>query len=135
MVNVFAKTYEYIDGKCYVDGILQSSTDSCDGIIRGVLAVLAVVIIPLIILGILSFVFWVWMLVHVVKNDEIKDRTIWLITLILSFPMGLHWLSAPIYYFVVKRPYDAAKKAQTAAGAGATVSPQPTTNQDKSKTS
>ncbi len=112
MIDVFAKTYEYIDGRCYVDGILQSSTDSCDGPIRVILAILAVIFIPLIVFGILSFVFWVWMLVHAIRHDDVKDRTLWLITLIISFPLGLHWLSAPIYYFAVKRPHDAAKKSQ-----------------------
>ncbi len=117
MFNVFASSYEYINGKCYVDGILQSSTDSCEGIIRGILAFLAAIFILLIILGVLSFVFWVWMLVHVVKNDDVKDRTIWLLSLIISFPLGLHWLSAPIYYFVVKRPYDKGKASKKSSAA------------------
>jgi uncharacterized protein YneF (UPF0154 family) len=101
-----AASYELSNGKCYVDGVLQSTTERCDESIGWIMAILAIIFIPLLLFGIIFFGIWIWMLVHVIKNEDIKDRTVWLITMIASLPLGLFWLAAPVYYFAVKRPYD-----------------------------
>lgn len=47
-------------------------------------------------------VLWVLMLVDCVKR-EWPEKTAWTAILVLSFFMGLHWLSAVLYYFLVKQ--------------------------------
>lgn len=57
--------------------------------------------------------FWIMMLVHAAKND-IRDQAIWILVIALAGIVG-----AIIYYFVVKRPYEAgdpkARAPKTAA--------------------
>ena len=48
-----------------------------------------------------GMILWVFMLVHVAQHD-VKDKTAWIIILALT-----NFIGAIIYYFVVKRPYDA----------------------------
>lgn len=77
----------------------------CDQLIdSGILAfgfwgVLVIFILGLAI-SILIFAFWIWMIVHSIKND-IKNKPLWIIILLL---FGL--LGAIIYYFAIKRPFD-----------------------------
>ncbi len=47
-------------------------------------------------------VLWVLMLVDCVRR-EWPEKTAWTAILVLSFFMGLHWLSAILYYFLVKK--------------------------------
>lgn len=51
--------------------------------------------------AILFFAFWIWMLVHAAKSD-IKHKPMWL--LVIWF---MHIIGAIIYFFVIKRRYDA----------------------------
>lgn len=48
------------------------------------------------------FVFWIIALIHLVQHEDVKDRTLWLVLLLL-IPSGL---VGPIYYFAVQRPYQ-----------------------------
>ena len=48
------------------------------------------------------FVFWILMLVDCLKR-EWPEKTAWTVILVLSIFMGLHWLSAILYFFLVKR--------------------------------
>ncbi len=47
-------------------------------------------------------VLWVLMLIDCIKR-EWPEKTAWTAILVLSFFMGLHWLSAVLYYFLVKQ--------------------------------
>lgn len=112
MVNIFASSYELSNGICTVNGVVQSSTEACTGVASTAAWIFALIFIPLILLGIAFFVFWVLMLIHAIKNEDLKDRTIWLAVLLGSFVLGSNWLAGPIYYFLAKRPYDAKKTAE-----------------------
>lgn len=52
-------------------------------------------------LGIALFVFWIMMIVHAVKRP-IEHKALWIIVLLVGQGLG-----AVIYYFAVKRPFDA----------------------------
>jgi len=47
-------------------------------------------------------IFWILMIIDAWKRDW-RDRTLWLLVLVFSVFVGLHWLSALLYYFLVKR--------------------------------
>lgn len=48
-----------------------------------------------------GMILWIFMLVHAAQHD-IKDKTVWIVIIALT-----NFIGATIYYFVVKRPYDA----------------------------
>lgn len=104
-MELFAKSYEYVNGYCYVDGVLQSSNSSCTAAGTVALAVL----LPLILIGIAIFVWWIITLIHVLSHPDVPNRVVWII---LHF-VGLNGLAAPIYYFAVQRPYDKSKAKST----------------------
>lgn len=54
------------------------------------------------VIGLAFFIFWIVMLVDCVKR-EFEQRSTWLAVLIVSMFLGLSWLAAIIYYFMVKR--------------------------------
>ncbi len=58
---------------------------------------LAVLLAPL---CLLSFIFWIWMLVHAISNNALSDmeKLIWVMVMIFT-----HFLGAAIYFFV-RRP-------------------------------
>lgn len=58
-----------------------------------------------IIISILVLVFWVMMLIHAATKN-IKDKTLWIVLLAVSFLLGLHLVLAIVYYFAVKKPFD-----------------------------
>lgn len=60
-------------------------------------AVLAVLVIGALVL----FGFWIWMLVHAIKNEP-KDQAIWILILMLT-----NFWGGIIYFFAVKRKMDA----------------------------
>ena len=49
------------------------------------------------VIGIACFVFWVWMLIHAIKNKRLSDteKIIWVLVILF-----LHVLGALIYFFV-----------------------------------
>ena len=51
--------------------------------------------------------FWLLMLVDCVKRHWPR-KIVWLAALIISLPLGLYWLAAILYYFMVKRRPPAA---------------------------
>lgn len=104
MMNLFAKSIEYSNGYCYVDGALQSSSNACTEAGALVLAIF----IPIILLGIAMFAWWIITLVHVLSHDDAPDRVLWIV---LHFVVGA--IVAPIYYFVVQRPYKKQKAVAT----------------------
>lgn len=53
------------------------------------------------VVGIGGMILWIFMLIHAAEHD-IKDKTAWILIIALT-----NFIGAIIYYFVVKRPYDA----------------------------
>ncbi len=100
-MELFAKSIEYVNGYCYVDGVLQSTNGTCTTAGKFVLAIF----IPLILAGIALFVWWIVTLIHVISHADVPNRTLWIV---LHF-VGLGTLAAPVYNFAVKRPYDKSK--------------------------
>ena len=47
------------------------------------------------------FVFWIIALIHLIQHEDVKDRTLWLVLLLL-----VGGLVGPIYYFAVQKPYQ-----------------------------
>ena len=113
MIDTFAKSYEYVNGTCVVDGVVQANTEACTNVAGTAAWIIALIFIPLLIIGLAFFVLWVFMLIHAVKNEDLKDRTIWLAVLLGSFVLGSNWLAAIFYYFLAKRPYDQDKLANS----------------------
>lgn len=69
-------------------------------------------LILLLIIGgliLVSFVFWLIMLIHAAQND-IPDKNMWIVILIVSFFVGLPLIGALVYYFVVKKSFAASSK-------------------------
>lgn len=69
----------------------------------------------IVILALAFLVFWILMLVDCIQRDE-KDfpgstgnsKVIWLVILLASWVFSLYWVSAILYYFLVKRKAEAA---------------------------
>lgn len=115
----FAKSYEIINNQCYVDGVVQTTQAACDQALKTFLGVGLAILIPFLIIGFALFILWIVTLVHAISNQDIKDRTIWIVGLIASFFLGFSGLLAIIYYFAVQRPYNKQKVV------GPTAAPQP----------
>lgn len=104
-MELFARTYELVNGNCYVDGLLTSGHSCTSGIAWLTFAIFA----PLMIIGVGFIVWWFVTLIHVLTHDDVKDRVLWIV---LHFVIG--GIIAPIYYFAVQRPYNKAKNSSTA---------------------
>ena len=100
-MDLFAKTIEYTNGYCYVDGVLQSSSETCTEV--GALAL--AILLPLIIVGVAFLVWWIITLIHVLSHEDVPNRVLWIV---LHF-VGLGTLAAPVYFFAVQRPYAKSK--------------------------
>jgi hypothetical protein len=62
-----------------------------------------------VIAGFALFVFWIIMLIDVLKRTNWKqesDKTLWILLVLL-----LGWIGAAVYYFAVKRELDSKKPA------------------------
>jgi ABC-type Fe3+-siderophore transport system permease subunit len=57
--------------------------------------------LALIAFAITGFVFWILSLIHVIQHDDVKDRTMWIVILLLVGNIG-----GLIYFFSVKKQYD-----------------------------
>ncbi len=115
MFYIMAKSYEYTNGNCFVDGVLQPTTEQCTNVTNAFFNVgiaLLVLFIFFAVITLTLFVFWVIQLVHVIKHEDIKDRTMWIVLLVASFIVGFMWLIVPVYYFAVMRNYNKNKTVQ-----------------------
>lgn len=61
-----------------------------------------IVFVIAMLIGLAFFIFWIMMLVDAVKRQW-PERGMWLAILIVGFFLGLSWLAALLYYFMVKR--------------------------------
>lgn len=72
------------------------------GMATGMFAVTAFVMLTIVASVIGFLVFWVLMLLDCLKR-EWPEKGAWTAILILSLFMGLHWLSAILYYVLVRQ--------------------------------
>lgn len=72
------------------------------GMATGMFAVMAFVMLTIVASVIGFLVFWVLMLLDCLKR-EWPEKGAWTAILILSLFMGLHWLSAILYYVLVQQ--------------------------------
>lgn len=77
----------------------SSGAGEAAGAALGIITLL--MIFALFALGIAFFVMWIITLIHVIQHEDVPDRTLWII---LHFIIGS--IIGPIYWFVVKKPYD-----------------------------
>jgi hypothetical protein len=69
-------------------------------------------IVPVILFGILLafafLAFIIWMLIDCLNRDEkdFKDKTLWLILLVIGIFCGYSGILSIVYYFAVKRKLD-----------------------------
>ena len=57
-------------------------------------------LIVMVIGALILFAFWVWMIIHAIKNEP-KDQALWILILMLT-----NFWGAVIYYFAVKYKMD-----------------------------
>lgn len=93
--TAFAQSYDY------------SSSGTSTAAAAGVFAFLWIFILIAAVIGIVTLIFWIFMLIDAFKRTNWKDdsqKTTWLVVLIVSFLLGLHFIGALVYYFAVRRP-------------------------------
>ena len=83
----------------------ELTTSQATGLAVGFLIFFAVIAI----IGLVSLIFWILMLVHATKND-IPDKNMWIVILIVGLVVGLGLIAAIVYYFAVKKKFDAGNK-------------------------
>ncbi len=89
---------DYYDDYYYDDYYYSEPSFWATGI--GIFVIILLSLFALV--GLVLFVFWIFMLIDCVKR-EFEQKNTWLIILIVSFFFNLTWLSAVLYYFMVKR--------------------------------
>ena len=98
--SVLAQSYDY-----------DYNYELSDAEAGGILAGLGIFFVVFLVIGLLSLVFWIMMLVHAIKND-IPDKNMWIIILVVSLVVGLGLVGALVYYFAVKRKSGSPKSSQ-----------------------
>lgn len=84
---------------CTINGVTTTG-DQCAGTLKAVGSIFIFIWLLLMAFGIVSFIFWVISLIHVIQHEDIKDRTMWII-IILLVPLG-SW----VYFFSVRKSYN-----------------------------
>lgn len=79
--------------------------DSFGGLFLGLGIFFIFFFVVMFVIAIAAFILQILMIIHAAQND-IKDRALWIVVMVLTGGLG-----ALIYYFAVKRPFDA-KKAE-----------------------
>ena len=81
----------------------SSSEDSAAAaaVFGGIGLIFILIWLLLIGLGIAGFVLWLISLIHVLQHNDVKDRVMWILILLLVGTIG-----GVIYFFTVKRTYD-----------------------------
>ena len=71
-----------------------------EGVAGSIVILQVVLFVGFVLFGLVSLVFWVWMLVDCLKNEDAEgnDKLIWILVIILT-----NWIGALIY-FCVRRP-------------------------------
>lgn len=71
------------------------------GLLLGIGAVFMAIWLLFLIITIVGGIFWLLMLIHA-SSHEIENKPLWIIILVFT-----NFLGALVYYFTVKRPFDA----------------------------
>ena len=77
--------------------------------IGGFFGVFFFIFVAIAIFSLIHFVFWIIALIHVLQHEDIKDRMVWLIVVLLV-PLG-----AIIYFFAVYLPYNKGHSVDSSA--------------------
>ncbi|MBI2798550.1 hypothetical protein HYX70_04660 [Candidatus Saccharibacteria bacterium] len=118
------------------DDISSTTTDTAStaagtAAAGGILGVVLIFWILFLAIALGFFIFWVVMLIDAFKRTNWQDegqKNLWLIILIVSIFVGLAWLAALLYYFIIKRALDKGAAPQVAAQASQPTAPaQPAT--------
>jgi len=86
-----------------------ASTAAAGTAAAGIVGVVLVFWLIALVIGIGFFIFWIVMLIDAFKRTNWQDenqKNLWLAILIVSIFVGLAWLSALLYYFIIKRGLD-----------------------------
>jgi membrane protein insertase Oxa1/YidC/SpoIIIJ len=97
-----------------VEDFSTTSTDTATNAAAGTAAagfvgVILIFWLIALVVGIAFFVFWIIMLIDAFKRTNWQDenqKNLWLVILIVSIFVGLSWLAAVLYYFIIKRALD-----------------------------
>ncbi len=111
---------QYYDDYYYDDYYYDDYSTGSDAVAAGLGIGMIIFAIIAGLIGLAFLILWIVMLVDCVKR-EFEQRNTWLIILIASFFLNLTWLSAILYYFMVKRKNLGSK----AAPAPAPKAPEP----------
>ncbi len=82
---------------------------TADSAVAGAFIFFAVLILIFLAVAVGFFIFWIIMLIDAFQRTNWQDdnqKTLWYIVLIASFFMSLYWLSAILYYILVKKALD-----------------------------
>ncbi|MDP4038738.1 MAG: hypothetical protein Q8P54_02115 [bacterium] len=91
-----------------------SDSGASDAAAVGIFAGIWIFVIIAAIIGLVTLIFWIFMLIDAFKRTNWKDdsqKTTWLVVLIVSFVVGLHFIGALVYYFAVYRALGKASSA------------------------
>lgn len=87
-----------------------TATDAAAGTAAaGIVGVVLVFWIIALVIGIGFFIFWLVMVIDAFKRKNWQDenqKNLWLAILIVSIFVGLSWLAAILYYFIIKKSLD-----------------------------
>lgn len=102
-----------------------STTDAAAGTAAaGIIGGLLIFWLIFLVIGLAFLIFWLIMLIDAFKRQNWQDdnqKNLWLIILIVSIFIGLAWLAAILYYFIIKKPLDSGKASPMGSPTSGTV--------------
>jgi hypothetical protein len=87
---------------------LNGQATSCGNVTKavgGIFGIFFFIFIFVAIFSLIHLIFWIISLIHVIQHEDIKDRLVWIIVILLV-PLG-----AIVYFFAVYLPYGKTHKA------------------------
>lgn len=80
---------------------LFSQTTSGDAAAGAIGFLFLIFWVALLAVGLAGFVLWIISLIHVLQHNDVKDRTMWILIILLAGTIG-----GVIYFFAIKKAYD-----------------------------
>lgn len=93
-----------------VHGVEELTQTEATTAAAGIGVFLIIIFAFMALLFVVSFVFWIMMLIHAAQND-IPDKNMWIIILVVSLCVSMPLIGALVYYFVVKKKFSETKPA------------------------
>jgi hypothetical protein len=87
---------------------LNGQATSCGNVTKavgGIFGIFLLIFIFIAIFSLIHLIFWIISLIHAIQHEDIKDRLVWIIVILLV-PLG-----AIVYFFAVYLPYGKTHKA------------------------